>query len=61
MNNKSLDEKLDKSIDTFINEINIRFPEDRHDNLTTEDIRDFSKQIAYLLDDFRKNIIDYLK
>lgn len=61
MSTDKLNKALDASLDSFVKEINCRFPENDVRTVTTDDLRDLSKQFVYTLDDFRKIITKYIK
>lgn len=61
MSIQQLNDKLDKSLDTFMSEINCRFPIDDTTPATYDDLHNLANQFRYTLDEFRKHIIEELK
>lgn len=55
-----LDKHLNESLESFSKEINLRYPEGDKSPVTANDINELGRQVFYLADDFRKQIIDYL-
>lgn len=61
MNISSLESKLNKSIDTFVDEIKLQYPEGSSESVTADDINQLARQTCYVLDDFKKAILEFLK
>lgn len=55
-----LNKHLSESLESFSKEINFRYPEGDKSPVTASDINELGRQVFYLADDFRKQIIDYL-
>ena len=61
MNISSLESKLNKSIDTLVDEIKLQYPEGSSESVTADDINQLARQTCYVLDDFKKAILEFLK
>jgi len=61
MTKSQLDKKLDKALQDFSNQMRTTYPEDDFSPATKSDISECSRQVFYLMDDFRKSISEYLK
>lgn len=55
-----LDKHLSESLESFSKEISLRYPEGDKSPVTASDINELGRQVFYLADDFRNQIIDYL-
>lgn len=58
---KDLDQALIKSLDEFSNEMQNKFNLSKDEHLNEYDLDHISRQVFYMMNDFRKNIIEYLK
>lgn len=61
MNISKLEKNLDSAIDKYIKETEIRYKRESIDPVTHNDIYEANMQTAYLLNDFKKSIVDFLK
>lgn len=61
MSIQQLNNKLEKSLDVFVKEIDCRFPKEDNTPATYDDLHNLSDQFRYTLDEFRKHIIEELK
>ena len=61
MNVNQLDDKLNQAITSFSSEIANVYKEGSRSGATESDISELARQTTYVLDDFRKIIVAYLK
>lgn len=61
MTQPELDKKLDKALQDFSSQMRSTYPEDDFSPATKSDICECSRQVFYLMDEFRNEISKYLK
>lgn len=58
---EKLESQLEKSIEDFRVEIKGLVKENQDQTITADDIDEIGRQIYYVLEDFKKHIVEYLK
>ena len=61
MNINKLDQQLTDIVNTYSDNVRSLYKEGSHEPATEHDINELARQTFYALDEFRKNIINYLK
>lgn len=61
MDKSELERKLDEAIQLFSDEIHSQYPEGSKEPVTSDDINEMGRQVSYLLNDFKKIIVEYVK
>ncbi len=61
MDISTLDKKLDTALSDFSSEMRSQFSDYSKEQATEADIAELSRQVFYLVDTFRKEIISFLK
>lgn len=61
MSLNDLEAALDKSIEDFKTYVQSNYTENSSTAVTHADLREYSSQIYYSLNDFKKNIIEFLE
>lgn len=61
MSTKKLDDKLQKALDDYANEIHLFFKEESEEPATKGDINEVARQTMYVLSRFKNEIVEYLK
>lgn len=61
MTKNQLDQKLTSALQDFSEEIRSNYPEGSNTPATYGDINEVARQAFYVMDEFRRDILEYLK